>query len=86
MTRFAVRRRQGTYEAVNYHRFADDVVITVSGHHTKRGWAERALQRLYEQLALLGVELNNEKTKMVDTLKWGSLRVLGIRPTQRLQA
>jgi retron-type reverse transcriptase len=34
----AIRRKtaQGPYEAVNYHRFADDLVITVSGHHTKR--------------------------------------------------
>jgi len=40
----AIRRKtaEGPYEAVNYHRFADDIVITVSGHHTKRGWAERA--------------------------------------------
>jgi RNA-directed DNA polymerase len=40
----AIRRKttQGPYEAVNYHRFADDVVITVDGHHRKRGWAERA--------------------------------------------
>src|SRR4051812_32080091 len=32
-----IRRRtaEGDYEAVNYHRFADDVVITVSGHHSK---------------------------------------------------
>jgi RNA-directed DNA polymerase len=46
----AVRRKtaEGDYEAVNYHRFADDIVITISGHHTKRGWAERALQRLQE--------------------------------------
>ena len=52
----AIRRKtaQGHYEAVNYHRFADDVVITVDGHHRKRGWAERALQRLQEQLAPLG--------------------------------
>jgi hypothetical protein len=34
-----------------------------SGHHTKRGWAERALQRLHEQFTPLGVELNKEKTK-----------------------
>src|SRR4051812_45298814 len=67
----AVRRQtaEGDYEAVNYHRFADDIVITVSGHHTKRGWAERALQRFWEQIAPLGVELNLEKTKMVNTLK-----------------
>ena len=33
----AIRRKtaQGPYEAVNYHRFADDIVITVSGHHTQ---------------------------------------------------
>lgn len=59
---------QGPYEAVNYHRFADDIVITVSGHHSKRGWAERALQRLEERLAPVGVELNREKTQVVNTL------------------
>src|SRR3954465_13331143 len=52
----AIRRKtaEGTYEAVNYHRFADDIVVTVSGHHTKRGWAERALQRLQEQFERIG--------------------------------
>src|SRR4030067_3733990 len=60
-----IRRKtaEGEYEAVNYHRFADDIVITVSGHHTKRGWAERALQRLREKIEPLGVALNSEKTK-----------------------
>ena len=75
----AIRRKtaEGTYEAVNYHRFADDMVITVSGHHTKRGWAERALQRLQEQFASLGVELNREKTKVVDTLNGEASGFLG---------
>jgi group II intron reverse transcriptase/maturase len=75
----AIRRKtaDGTYEAVNYHRFADDVVITVSGHHTKRGWAERALRRLHEQLAPLGVELNREKTKVVNTLNGEAFGFLG---------
>jgi RNA-directed DNA polymerase len=75
----AIRRKtaQGPYEAVNYHRFADDIVITVSGHHTKRGWAERALQRLHEQFAPLGVELNKEKTKVVDLLKGEAFGFLG---------
>jgi RNA-directed DNA polymerase len=68
---------QGPYEAVNYHRFADDIVITVSGHHSKSGWAQRALQRLEEQLAPLGVELNREKTKRVDTLKGEAFGFLG---------
>jgi RNA-directed DNA polymerase len=75
----AIRRKtaQGPYEAVNYHRFADDIVITVSGHRSKCGWAERALQRLEEQLAPLGVELNREKTKLVDTLKGEAFGFLG---------
>jgi len=68
---------EGNYEAVNYHRFADDIVVTISGHHTKRGWAERALQRLQEQFALIGVELNQEKTKIVDLLKGESFGFLG---------
>jgi len=75
----AIRRKtaEGAYEAVNYHRFADDIVITISGHHTKRGWAERALQRIREQFALIGVELNQEKTKVVDTLKGEAFGFLG---------
>src|SRR2546427_1891027 len=75
----AIRRKtaQGSYEAVNYHRFADDIVITIDGHHSKRGWAQRALQRLQEQLAPLGVELNQEKTKMVDMLKGEAFGFLG---------
>ena len=75
----AIRRKtaEGPYEAVNYHRFADDIVITVSGHSSKRGWAERALQRLQEQLAPLGVELNKEKTKVVNTLNGEAFGFLG---------
>ena len=75
----AIRRgtAEGAFEAVNYHRFADDIVITVSGHSSKRGWAEKALRRLREQLAPLGVELNREKTQMVDTLKGESFGFLG---------
>jgi RNA-directed DNA polymerase len=75
----AIRRKtaQGAYEAVNYHRFADDICITISGHHTKRGWAERAQQRLQEQLAPLGVELNREKTRVVDMLKGEAFGFLG---------
>ena len=53
------------------------LVITVSGHHTKRGWAERARQRLQEQIAPLGVELNLEKTKVVDLLRGEAFGFLG---------
>src|SRR6266576_1977897 len=75
----AIRRKtaEGPYEEVNYHRFADDIVITINGHHSKRGWAERAQQRLQEQLVPLGVELNQEKTKVVDLLKGEAFGFLG---------
>jgi RNA-directed DNA polymerase len=75
----AIQRQtaQGSYEAVNYHRFADDIVITVSGHHSKRGWAARALLRLREHLARLGVAVNVEKTKLVDLLRGEAFEVLG---------
>lgn len=68
---------QGPYEAVNYHRFADDIIITVSGHHTKRGWAARALQRLQEFLAPLGVETNLEKTTVVNLRAGEAFAFLG---------
>ncbi|UJF31237.1 group II intron reverse transcriptase/maturase [Paenibacillus hexagrammi] len=75
----AIRRKtaEGSYEAVNYHRFADDMVITVSGHSSKQGWAELALKRLQEQLKPLGVELNLEKTRMVNVLKGEAFAFLG---------
>ncbi|MHB0803800.1 reverse transcriptase domain-containing protein, partial [Bacillus thuringiensis] len=75
----AMRRKttENYYEAVNYHRFADDIVITVSGHSSKRGWTELALRRLWEQLKPLGVELNLEKTRMVNVLKGESFGFLG---------
>ena len=68
---------QGSYEAVNYHRFSDDIVITVSGHSSKQGWAERALERLREELEPLGVSLNHDKTRIVDILKGESFSFLG---------
>ena len=75
----SIRRKtaEGAYEAVNYHRFADDIVITVSGHHSKRGWAERAVQRLEEQLVALGVSVNEEKTQIVNMLNGESFGFLG---------
>lgn len=68
---------QGPYEAVNYHRFSDDIVITVSGHSSKRGWAKRVLERLGEELHPLGVHLNRDKTRIVNTLKGEAFGFLG---------
>jgi RNA-directed DNA polymerase len=75
----AIRRKtaQGPYEAVNYHRFSDDMVITVSGHSSKRGWAKRTLERLEEELDPLGVTLKHDKTRIVNTLRGEAFGFLG---------
>lgn len=65
------------YEYLNYHRFADDIVIAVTDHHSKSGWARRALLRLKEKLKPLGVSLNQEKTKIVNVTKGESFIFLG---------
>lgn len=74
-----IRRKtaQGPYEAVNYHRYSDDIVITVSGHSSKRGWPERALERLKEELAPLKVMVNTEKTRIVNMLHEETFCFLG---------
>jgi RNA-directed DNA polymerase len=74
----AVRRKtaEGDYEAVNYHQFAYYIVITISGHH-KTGLGRTCPARLQEQFALIGVELNQEKTKMVNLLKGEAFGFLG---------
>ena len=75
----AIRRQttQGPDEAVNYHRFAEDIVITGRGHHSNRGWAARAWPRLREHLARLGVEVNLEKPKGVDSIRGETFECLG---------
>ena len=60
---FRRKTAEGPYEAINYHRFADDMVIAISGHWSKRGWAERALQRLQEQLETLRVDSTARRPK-----------------------
>ena len=67
---------QGPYEAINYHRFADDTVITVSGHG-RSGAGPTGPATLARATGTLGVEANREKTKMVDTLKGEAFGFLG---------
>jgi RNA-directed DNA polymerase len=69
--------RQGKWTAVEYARFADDLVILVDSHarhHWLRGAVER---RLREELAKLQVEVNEEKSRRVDLSKGDSFGFLG---------
>ena len=70
--------RIGNYTAVEYARFADDLVILVDAHHPRHDWLFEAVQtRLREELAELDVEVNEEKTRLVDMAKGESFGFLG---------
>ena len=69
--------REGRYTHVEYVRYADDLVILVDGYR-RWGWLEKAAyRRLLEELAKLDVQLNEEKTRLVDLTKGGSFSFLG---------
>src|SRR6266568_2604697 len=69
--------RRGQYTNVQYARFADDLVILVDSH-PRHDWIVKAVERrLREALAKLRVEINEEKSRMVDLSKGESFSFLG---------
>ncbi len=72
----AVTRYNG-YTKIEYARFADDLVILVNWHSKSDGLVEKAYQRLLEELAKLDLQLNVEKTRIVDLSKGESFGFLG---------
>jgi len=69
--------RRDRYTYVQYARFADDMVILIDSH-PRHDWLMRAVEkRLREELAKLQVEINEEKSKIVDLAKGGSFTFLG---------
>jgi RNA-directed DNA polymerase len=69
--------RREPYTHVQYARFADDMVILISSH-PQHAWLARAVeQRLREELVKLRVEINEEKSKIVDLANGGSFTFLG---------
>jgi hypothetical protein len=72
-----VTTQRGGYTQMQYARFADDLVILISSH-PKQDWVVRAVEkRLREELAKLKVEINEEKTRMVNLSKGESFGFLG---------
>jgi RNA-directed DNA polymerase len=72
----AVTRRE-RWAAVEYARFADDLVILVDWH-PRQQWLRQAVeQRLREELAKLQVEVNEEKSRMVDLQRGEGFGFLG---------
>ena len=69
--------REGRWTRVEYARFADDLVVLVNGHPRQERLFGQVSRRLREELALLEVEVNEEKTKIVDLAKGESFVYLG---------
>jgi RNA-directed DNA polymerase len=65
------------YTAVQYARFADDLVVLVDSH-ARHSWIAAALKkRLREEFEKLRVEINEEKSRMVELRKKESFGFLG---------
>jgi RNA-directed DNA polymerase len=72
-----VTTRRGEYINVQYARFADDLVILIDAH-PRHDWLVKAVnRRLREELAKLRVEINEDKSRMVDLAKGESFTFLG---------
>jgi Reverse transcriptase (RNA-dependent DNA polymerase)/Group II intron, maturase-specific domain len=69
--------RYGEYTGIEYARFADDLVILIDAH-PRHDWLLPAVEkRLREELAALQVEVNEEKSRIVDLGRGESFGFLG---------
>src|SRR3984893_2253773 len=69
--------RYGKYTNIEYARFADDLVILIDAH-PRHDWLMGAVEkRLREELADLQVEINEEKSRIVDLGRGESFGFLG---------
>ena len=67
----------GGYSAVEYARFADDLVVLVDAH-PRHAWLKKAVPtRLRQELATLQVEVNEEKSTTVELARGESFGFLG---------
>ena len=69
--------RCGKYTYIEYARYADDLVILIDAH-PKHAWLKAAVEkRLREELATLQVEINEDKSRIVDLGRGESFGFLG---------
>jgi RNA-directed DNA polymerase len=69
--------RNGKYTYIEYARFADDMVILVDAHRRHEWLLQAVEQRLREELAVLQVTLNEEKSRTVDLARGETFSFLG---------
>ena len=73
--RAVTRHQQGT--ALTYCRFADDLAVLIDAHPRQR-WLHQAVERrLREELAKLHLEVNEDKSRVVDLGKGEKFGFLG---------
>jgi len=71
-----VTQRKG-YDNVDYIRSADDMVILIHGHPREDGLLKLVQRRFKEELDKLQVQMNQEKTKVVNLKEGGCFSFLG---------
>jgi RNA-directed DNA polymerase len=69
--------RNGAHTSVEYVRYADDLVILVNNDRRQDWLVEAVGRRLREKLAKLDVQLNEEKSRIVDLSRGESFGFLG---------
>ena len=78
--------REGQYTYVEYVRWADDLVILVDAYQ-RHNWLLAAVdKRLREELELLQVVVNEDKSRTVDLAKGDSFGIPGVRVSARAQS
>ena len=69
--------RQGRYTYIEYARFADDLVILVDGFRKWEWLLKAAYKRLMEEFEKLDVQMNQDKTRIVDLTRDETFSFLG---------
>jgi RNA-directed DNA polymerase len=68
---------RGGQSPLEYARYADDLVILIDAHRRHDGLMGAVMKRLKEELAKLHVEINEEKSRLVDLAKGESFGFVG---------
>jgi RNA-directed DNA polymerase len=70
--------RRGAYTYVEYARFADDLVVLIDDtHRSRKGLFAAVQRRLREEFARHGVQINEEKSRLVNLERGESFGFLG---------
>lgn len=69
--------RNGRFTYIEYARFADDLVVLVDGFKKWEWLLKAAYKRLVEEFEKLGVQMNLEKTQVVDLTREETFSFLG---------